>query len=110
MACIGALSKGQSFAQRMAQVDKALSRLEQYIQQGTVRLTIGVNGAITFSGWQDRDGISDVCAFRSLTATNSWALRQAVLKAEGTQGRKVNPQAIAAGVHSHDGGKSWGKH
>lgn len=110
MACMTKLAEGQTLQQRMTQVDQALKRLEQYIQTGTVRIGIGTNGAITFQGWQDRDGISDVCAFRSLTASNSWVLRQAVLRAEGMQGRKVNPKAIAAGMHSHDGGHTWSKH
>lgn len=104
------LKDGQTLAQRMAETEKALKRLEQSIQAGKVKIGISQNGAITFQGWQDRDGISDVCAFRSMTATNSWVLRQAVLKAEGMSGRKVNPKAIAAGVHSHDGGKTWGQH
>src|SRR5258705_10840793 len=110
MACIGALQPGQTLQQRMTQVDQALKRLEQYLATGTGRIGIGTNGAITFAGWKDWDGISDVCAFRSLTATNSWVLRQAVLKAEGMSGRKVNPKAVAAGLHSHDSGKTWGKH
>lgn len=110
MACLAALQPNQTFAQRMTQVEAALKRLEQYIQTGTVRIVISRQGAITFQGWQDRDGISDVCAFRSMTATNSWVLRQAVLRAEGMAGVKVNPKAVAAGVHSHDGGKTWGKH
>ncbi len=110
MACLSALQPNQTLAQRMTQVDQALKRLEQYIQTGTVRIGISPQGAIVFQGWQDRDGITDVCAYRSMTATNSWVLRQAVLRAEGMSGRKVNPKAIEAGSHSHDGGKTWGKH
>jgi len=109
MACMSALQPNQSLAQRMTQVDQALKRLEQYIQTGTVRIGISPQGAVTFAGWQDRDGISDVCAFRSMTATNSWVLRQAVLRAEGMSGRKVNLKAIEAGIHTHDG-KKWEKH
>lgn len=109
MACLTALQPNQTLAQRMAQVDAALKRLEQYIQTGTVRIGISRQGAIVFQGWQDRDGITDVCAYRSLTATNSWILRQAILRAEGMSGNKVNPKAIEAGIHSHDG-KTWGKH
>ncbi len=110
MACLGALQPNQTLVQRNAQVSAALNRLEQYIQAGTVRIGISPKGAIVFQGWNDRDGITDVCAFRSLTATNSWVMRQAVLRAEGMSGRKINPQAIAEGQHSHDGGKTWGKH
>lgn len=110
MACMSALQPNQTLVQRIEQVDKALKRLEQYIQTGTVRIGISPQGAITFQGWQDRDNISDVCAFRSLSATNSWVLRQAVLRAEGMSGRKVNSKAVLAGHHSHDNGRTWEKH
>jgi hypothetical protein len=104
------LSPGQTLAERMAQVKAALQRLEQKLQSGAVRLGIGPNGAVVFQGWADRDGVTDVCAYRSLAAENSWALRQAVARAEQFSGRKVNVNAVAAGVHSHDGGRSWDKH
>ena len=63
-----------------------------------------------FQGWQDQNAVTDVCAYRTLTASNSWALRQAVARAETTTGKRVNAQAVAAGWHSHDGGGSWGQH
>lgn len=110
MSCMSMVKDGQTLAQRMAETEKSLKRLEQSIQAGKVKIGIGQNGAITFAGWNDRDSISDVCAFRSMTATNSWVLRQAVLKAEGMSGRKVNVKAIATGVHSHDSGHTWEKH
>jgi len=110
MACLSALQPNQTLVQRIAQVDAALKRLEQYIQTGTVRIGISRQGAIVFQGWNDRDSITDVCAFRSLQATNSWVLRQAILKAEGMSGNKVNPKMVENGTHSHDGGKTWGKH
>jgi hypothetical protein len=52
--------------------------------------------------------VTDVCAYRTLTASNSWALRQAVAKAEQLAGRKVSAAQVAAGTHSHDGGKTFG--
>jgi hypothetical protein len=54
-----------------------------------------------------RNGISDACAYRKLLASGSPALRAALAKAEAMAGRKVDPQAIASGVHSHDGGRTW---
>ena len=110
MACMSALQPNQTLVQRIDQVDKALKRLEQYLTTGTVRIGISPQGAVQFIGWNDRDGLGDVCSFRSLSATNSWALRSAVLKAEGMSGRKVNMKAITAGLHSHDGGGTWEKH
>jgi hypothetical protein len=94
----------------MAEVKRALQRLERYLQTGSVKIGIAPNGAVSFGGWQDRDDVTDVCAFRTLSAENSWALRQAVARAETMQGRKVNPAAVAAGWHTHDAGKTWSKH
>lgn len=96
-------------AQRQAAVKKALTRLETALTLNQAKVTIGPNGAVAFTGWKpdERDGVTDVCAYRTLTAQGSWALRQAVARAEGMAGRKVNPNAVAAGVHSHDGGKTW---
>lgn len=88
----------------------ALARLERGLALGTVTVKIGASGAIAFAGWKDNAGLADVCAYRRLTAGNSPALRRAIARAEVTSGRKVNAQAIAAGVHSHDGGRSWGTH
>jgi len=109
MPCNTRLAAGQTLQQRMSQIDAALKRLEQSLQTGSMRIQIAPNGAVAFVGWKDRDDVTDVCAVRSLLASNSWALRQAIARAEAMQGRKVNPQAIAAGVHSHDGGITWHK-
>jgi hypothetical protein len=102
-------SPGQTLEERMTEVDEALARLERYLKTGSVRVNVGPQGAISFAGWKDRSGVTDACAYRTLASGNSWALRQAVARAEATSGRKVNERAIAAGHHSHDGGKSWDK-
>lgn len=109
MPCDSNLTAGQTLPQRISEIDAALKRLETSLQSGAIRMTIGSNGAIAFVGWgeQDRSRVTDVCAFRTLTAGNSWALRQAVARAEAASGRKVNAFAVAGGTHSHDGGKTW---
>jgi hypothetical protein len=104
------LAEGQTLAERSTQIERALTRLEAYLQGSKVRIGIAPNGAVTFVGWQDRDDVTDVCAFRTLAAKGSWSLRQAVAKAEAMSGRKVNAQAVAAGWHTHDNGKTWGTH
>ena len=109
MPCVSTPAKGQTLAQRMNQVSRALKRLEKALGQGAVSVKVGPSGAVVLTGWGDRDGISDVCAYRALTAEGSWELRRAVARAEATGGRRINPQAIAAGVHSHDGGHTWGR-
>ena len=111
MACDTSLRQGQTLTERISEVKEALARLNQALTAGTVRVAIGPTGAVVFQGaWDKRAGVSDACAFRVLTVENSWALRQAVARAEVTSGRKVNTQAIAAGHHSHDGGRTWGRH
>lgn len=109
MACFSTLKPGQTLQQRMDQAKQALKRLERYLQTGSVRINIAPNGAVQFAGWKDRDDLSDVCAFRTLTSEGSAALRVAVARAEAMQGRRVNPAAIAAGFHTHDG-KNWSTH
>ena len=94
------------------QQQEALDRLEGMLNNGTVNVRVSANGAIAFNGWseQDRAGLYDLCAYRRLSAENSPELRAAVMRAEAMAGTKVNERTIAAGVHSHDGGKTWGAH
>ena len=107
MPCDSRLATGQTLAQRMTEVERALKRLETYLATGSVKVQIGPTGSIAFTGWKDNDRLSDTCAYRALSLTSSWALKQAVAKAEAMSGRKVNARAVAAGHHSHDGGGSW---
>lgn len=110
MACETVNRQGQSLVQRQSAVKLALARLEAALKRGKARVVISPSGAITFAGWQgeERDDVTDACAFRKLTAANSWELRQAIARAEAQQGRKVNVRVVASGVHSHDNGKTWG--
>lgn len=89
--------------------DEAIKRLEALLASGAVTATVGATGSVAFKGWaeQDKGGVSDLCAYRKLAASNSPALRRAVMRAEAMAGRKVDPRAINAGTHSHDGGQSW---
>lgn len=91
---------------RKSQIKAALERLENFLQTGRASLIIGPQGALAIKGWegQDRDGVMDACAIRKLLSSNSWPLRQAIARAEAQQGRKADMRAVAAGVHSHDGG------
>lgn len=91
------------------QQKEALARLEAALTSGTVSLIIGASGSIAFRGWNQREDVSDLCAYRALSAANSPALRRAVMRAEAFGG-KINQRAIASGHHSHDGGKTWGSH
>lgn len=92
---------------RRSEVADAVKRLEQALAAGTVKLRVGAQGGIAFTGWLDNRGVSDLCAYRALAAANSPALRKAQARAEAMAGRKIEARTIAAGVHSHDGGHTW---
>lgn len=111
MPCDTVLSPQQTAEQRRREVDRALAQLEARLQSGAVQVRIGPNGAVCFADWgEERRGVTDVCAYRTLTQRGSWELRQAVARAEAMSGRKVNAQAVAAGMHSHDWGETWSTH
>lgn len=95
--------------QRKAQIDEAIDRLNKAIEDGKVSVVVDkASGSVGFKGdWGERNGVSDVCAYRKLSLKGSFAFKKALAKAELAAGRKVNEKAVAAGVHSHDGGKTW---
>lgn len=101
--------EGQSEAAREEEVDKALERLERALTLGEVTVRVGPTGSIAFVGWEDRGGLSDLCAYRKLSSRGSAPLRFATARAEAVAGRSVDDNAVAAGIHSHDGGRTWGK-
>jgi hypothetical protein len=104
-------SKAVTVETKAAQVD-ALARLARSLELGDVQLVVGSQGAVAFRRWAeaDRAGLADLCAFRRLKAAGSPELRRALARAEALAGVQVNARTVAAGVHSHDGGRSWGKH
>ena len=99
-------------AQEKAEAKKRIKRLGEMLAKGQVTIEISQEGAVAFKGWkaEDRGFWSDVCAYRKVQIENPFALRQAIARAESISGRKVNEGAIASGMHSHDGGKTWGRH
>jgi hypothetical protein len=88
---------------------QALARLQAAIGAGTVQVVIA-KGSIAFKGWaaEDREGVADLCAYRALA--NTPEVRRAVIRAEAATGQRIDPRAIASGMHSHDGGRTWGTH
>ena len=110
MPCDSRRPAGMTVQQRKKQIDEAIDRLNKALTLGTVKVKVGATGALAFDGIWERSGVSDICAYRKLVASGSPALRQALARAEAMAGRKVDPRQVAAGVHSHDGGKTWGRH
>ena len=89
---------------------KALERLRKALSSGTATVVINRQGAVAFKGWEAEGLLFDLCAYRKLKASNSPELRRAVMRAEALAGRKVDDRAVNSGVHSHDGGQTWGTH
>lgn len=110
MACDTRIPQGVTKAQRLAQIKVAVARLEAALAAGTATVNIGPLGSIVFNGWNNRDGVADACAFHALSVKGSFALKRSLATAEARSGRKVNAAAIAAGIHSHDGGSTWSTH
>jgi hypothetical protein len=108
MPCDTRLKPRQTISQRKAEVVKAVDKLSQGLATGKVKAKIGPQGAIAFIGFdEDRDGVTDACAYRRLMVSGSALAKAAIAKAELLAGRKVDKSVLAAGVHSHDGGDHW---
>lgn len=107
MACY--LMKPQLSPQQLAAKDNALKVLARKLANKEVTVFISRQGALAFQGWSeaDRGGLADTCAYRALAASNSPELRRAVAAAEARYGLKLDKRVLAAGVHSHDGGKTF---
>lgn len=113
MPCDTQLKPEQTIQERAKEVREATERLAAAIAAGRVRPVVDkATGGITFQGWDttSRDGITDACAYRRILATGSAMAKLAIQKAEQMAGRGVNKQAVAQGLHSHDGGATWHRH
>lgn len=112
MPCDTIRKPNETKEQRIQRVMTALRRLEVGLTSLKVSVAISPTGAVAFKGWtqEDRDSVTDVCAYRALSNMRSAALAKAVRTAELVYGRKVDAAQVMAGVHSHDGGRTWGSH
>ena len=113
MACETYFKRNQTIAQRKEEVRKVVETLDRALASGRVKIKIDKStGAISFEGLTatERDDVTDACAYRRLMISGSAAAKMAIQRAEQLAGRGVSRQALAAGIHSHDGGKSWHTH
>ena len=110
MPCDTKLKRNQTISQRAEEVRRAIKELDSAIMRRRVRIKVGPQGAIAFDGWTEgRDGITDACAYRRLMQTGSALTRMEIAAAEQRAGISVNRQVLRQGIHSHDGGDTWGK-
>ena len=109
MPCETMRKRGQTAVQRKAEVKKRVTAIDKLIAKRKVGVKVGPQGAITFTGISeaDRDSMTDICIYRQLMITGSSAAKMAIATAETLAGRRINQDAVKAGIHSHDGGATW---
>lgn len=112
MPCDRKLKAGQSIQQRALEIRKVTERIASGISTGLFKVKVSPQGAIAFVGLTDeqRDGVTDACAYRRIMVSGSALAKQAILRAEMLAGRPVDKQVIGQGAHSHDGGRTWHDH
>jgi len=100
----------QTLSQRKTQVKEVLSLVDSLVRSGRVKIVVDRrSGAVAFAGLTDaeRANVSDACVYRLIMSTGSVLAKAAIARAEQLAGRAVNRQALANGVHSHDGGHTF---
>jgi len=109
MPCDTRLKPRQTIQSRKAEIQKVIERLSKGLTSGAIRVKVGPQGGIAFIGLstEERDGVTDACAYRRLMVTGSSLAKAAIARAEQLAGRTVDRMAVAQGVHSHDGGHTW---
>jgi len=92
---------------RAKELREKTSALGRAIETGKVKVVVGPQGAVAFQGWAERGPISDVCAYRRIMTHGSAMAKAKIAEAEARAGVTIKRNVVAAGVHSHDGGKTW---
>ena len=112
MPCDTKLKPRQTIQQRAEEIRRMVANLAQGLAANRIRVQVGPTGAVAFVGLtdQERDGVTDACAYRRLMATGSPLAKAKIAAAEALSGRSVNREAIAHGHHSHDNGRTWHTH
>lgn len=110
MACETQTKPRQTISQRADEVQRTIVALDALMKKRIVKVTVGPQGAVTFTGWsdKDRDGVTDACAYRRLMVSGSALAKMEIARAEQLAGRSVDRRVLASGTHSHDGGRTWG--
>jgi hypothetical protein len=105
MPCDTRLKPKQTISQRKEEITKVIARLSAGLVSGSIKVKLSPQGAIAFQGLtdQDRDGVTDACAYRRLMATGSALAKAKVQAAQTLLGKPV----LTHGAHSHDGGATW---
>jgi len=111
MPCDTRLKAGQTISERKVEIKASVDKLAAALAAGKVKPVIGAKGGIAFPGWAEgqANGVTDACAFRRILSSGSALAKMAIERAEMMAGRKVDRQAVAQGLHTHDG-INWHDH
>ncbi len=98
MPCDTKLKPRQTIQQRAEEVRRAVERFAQGLATGRIKAKVGPQGAITFEGIrnEERDGVTDACAYRRLMVSGSALAKAAIARAEELAGRSVRPPSARA--------------
>jgi hypothetical protein len=107
MPCDTKTLPGQTLTDRKNEVRDAIKALSAGLVSGKIKTIVGPQGAVAFDGWTERSRVTDACAYRVLMVQGSALAKAKIEAAQTMSGRMINKQVIGAGVHSHDGGKTW---
>jgi hypothetical protein len=109
MPCDTVRKPNQTISQRASEVRKATDTIAKGVATGRIKVRVGPQGAIAFDGIRpdERDGVTDACAYRRILASGGHAALAKIAEAERIAGRQVDRQVVGHGVHSHDGGVTW---
>ena len=111
MACETQTRKNQTLSERKEEIRQTVAEIIGKLISGEITPKVGPQGGIAFNGLSDKDrnGVTDVCAYRMIMMGNSTLAKMKIQQAEMLSGRSVASSALAQGIHSHDGGKTWHK-
>lgn len=112
MPCDRQLKPKQTISERKAEVRKAADKISKGLAAKRIKPVVSKTGAIAFVGVTDeeRDGVTDACAYRLIMVHGSALAKAEIARAEQIAGRGVDKQVIGQGAHSHDGGQTWHDH
>ena len=112
MPCDTKMRNQQTIKQRIDEIRETVKRLSEGLASGRVKAVISPNGAVAFAGLttEERNGVTDACAYRRIMVEGSALARAAIARAEQLTGRSVDRQVVAQGAHSHDNGLTWHNH
>lgn len=99
----------QTISERKDEVRLATERFIAGIKSGKVKVKVDAKGGVAFAGLteEERDGVTDACAYRRIMVSGSALALAAIARAEQLAGKPVNKQLVGQGYHSHDGGRTW---